>query len=1178
MKIKMVARTSCSEPARPAVDEMVARVPALLWALAAAASCVSTESSARRTMAEFVTVDISQGRLRGKRVTSDATGSTFYSFRGIPYAKPPLGPLRFKPPRHALAWTGTRDALEEGPSCLQNDMRSGELKGSEDCLYLNVATPQLPETSPKPVMVFIHGGKFKGGSGSMDTFGPDFLVAQDVVYVSVNYRIGAFGFLYLEGADVTGNNGFRDQVMALKWVRDNIAQFGGDPSNVTIFGQSAGAASVHFLMLSPLAKGLFHQAISQSGTVFIGAANLAVDEATRRTRSVAKLLGCSYEDAGDIADFLRRLPSDTFISSRDKSRAGDKLHQELSEAFYPSYETGPAAFLPDTPRNLLESGRFAKVPYIIGITSSEKIGMVLMRMSSPKRSEVDFMSMVPIDLINEITAEKSKEVAEHLKEFYFGDKQLNDDTIMQLVNMDSDMDFVFPMHRVVRQNARWSPQPTYAYMFDHAGPPGPGPMGPPGPGPMGPPGSGPMGPQGFDPMGPPAMLPPDILNKYPGVGHGGELRYLFHSARRPPFPPGSVDAALRDKMVKMWTDFAKTGCPTSDALNVTWLPATQDKERYLRIDGGFTMESDMFKRRMDFWDDLYDQFLPRRDYAKNNLLHRATRPLRRLFRTSFSYCHIMMLEFVTLEVSQGRLRGKRVTSPTSGATYYSFQGIPYAKPPVGPLRFKPPEDPEPWTGTRDALEEGPICVQVDILFSDELVGDEDCLFLNVYTPQFVTTSPKPVMVWIHGGKFSMGSGNCNMFGPDFLVAQNVVVVTINYRLGALGFLYLEGADVTGNNGFRDQVMALKWVRDNIAQFGGDPGNVTIFGESAGGASVHYLTLSPLASGLLHRAIAQSGSVFIGGCNVPVGAANQRARRLARALGCSSEDPRQVAACLRSVPAEQLVADKAKARDNQELHGAILDQFFPSHETGPEAFLPDSPRRLLESGLFSKVPFITGVTSAEGKVYFIDTLLLTRLSDVDRNFTSVLPMELSDNLDVETCNEIAKCVKKFYFGEKPLNKDTVAQFIDMQSDLEFVFPAHEAARRHAQWCQPAATFAYLFDHSSAPGFAFMSTAVDQVPGVVHSGELPYLFHGSIGRSFPPGSPDAEMRSKMVKLWAQFARTGNPSSDVVNVTWTPVTTDKQSYLKINRGFKMETNMYRRRMQFWEDLYRKYLPKKK
>ncbi|XP_063223155.1 fatty acyl-CoA hydrolase precursor, medium chain-like isoform X4 [Bacillus rossius redtenbacheri] len=534
-----------------------------------------------------------------------------------------------------------------------------------------------------------------------------------------------------------------------------------------------------------------------------------------------------------------------------------------------------------------------------------------------------------------------------------------------------------------------------------------------------------------------------------------------------------------------------------------------------------------------------------------------------------------MSEFVTVDIPQGRLRGKRVTSDATGVSYYSFQGIPYAKPPVGPLRFKPPEDPEPWTGTRDALAEGPICVQGD-MFSGELVGDEDCLFLNVYTPQLATRSPKPVMVWIHGGKFSMGSGNTNLFGPDFLVAEEVVLVTINYRLGALGFLYLEGCDVTGNNGLRDQVMALKWVRDNIAQFGGDPGNVTIFGESAGGASVHYLTLSPLASGLFHRAIAQSGSVFIGGCNVPVGAANQRARRLARALGCRSEDPRQVAACLRSVPAEQLVADKAKARDNQELHGAILDQFFPSHETGPEAFLPDSPRRLLESGLFSKVPFITGVTSAEGKVKLFDSSYRLKFPEIDQNFTSVLPMELSDNLDVETCNEIANVVKKFYFGEKHLCEDTVAEFIEMQSDVEFVFAAHETLQLHARWSQ-LPVFAYLFDHEPAPGSGFLHTVVEDVPGVPHAGELPFLFRGSEYRDFPPGAPDAATRGSMVKLWTQFAKTGNPSSDAVQVTWIPATKEKLSYLKINGGFKMETDMFKRRTQFWEKLYEKYLPRK-
>ncbi|XP_063223180.1 juvenile hormone esterase-like isoform X2 [Bacillus rossius redtenbacheri] len=535
-------------------------------------------------MAEFVTVDIPQGRLRGQKVTSRASGATYYSFQGIPYAKPPVGPLRFKPPEDPEPWTGTRDALEEGAVCLQPKMRSNETEGSEDCLFLNVYTPQMPETTPKAVMVWIHGGRFMVGSGNTEPYGPDFLVAEDVILVTINYRMAAFGFLYLEGADVTGNNGLRDQVMALKWVRDNIAQFGGDPGNVTIFGQSAGGACVHYLMLAPLAAGLFHRAIAQSGTVSIGSRHISVEAANQRARRVAALLGCSSEDSQGVVDFLRAVPAERFVSNKARASAREELQQALNDAFAPSYEVGPDALLPDTPGRLLERGQFTKVPFMTGVTSSEGKGMALMGPVSSKLSglEQDPTSMVPNDLKSGIPADKLNHVANLIKTFYFGEKQIGEDTIPQYIDLQSDQVNVFPMHRTVRLNTRWSPEPTYVYLFDYVGAPG------------------------FSMM-------PLAGDKYPGVAHMGELPFLFQDARKPSFPPGSSDSAMRREMVQLWTTFARTGCPTSDALNVTWLPATQDKERYLRIDGGFAMESDMFKSRMDFWDDLYDQFLPRRD-------------------------------------------------------------------------------------------------------------------------------------------------------------------------------------------------------------------------------------------------------------------------------------------------------------------------------------------------------------------------------------------------------------------------------------------------------------------------------------------------------------------------------------------------------------------------------------
>ncbi|KRT86285.1 hydrolase [Oryctes borbonicus] len=204
----------------------------------------------------------------------------------------------------------------------------------------------------------------------------------------------------------------------------------------------------------------------------------------------------------------------------------------------------------------------------------------------------------------------------------------------------------------------------------------------------------------------------------------------------------------------------------------------------------------------------------------------------------------------TVKVEQGWLTGT-TGKDYDGKTFYKFLGVPYAKPPIGRLRFKPPQVAEKWDGIRDATKDGSESYSRD--FFKGVVGSEDCLFLNVYTPKLpeIGAPLKPTMVWIHGGGFVWGSNNSQMYGPEFLITEDVVIVAINYRLGVLGFLSLEDPDleVTGNAGCKDMVMALKWVQGNIKHFGGNPENVTIFGQSAGGVAVHLLVLSPMAKEL-----------------------------------------------------------------------------------------------------------------------------------------------------------------------------------------------------------------------------------------------------------------------------------------------------------------------------------------
>lgn len=215
--------------------------------------------------------------------------------------------------------------------------------------------------------------------------------------------------------------------------------------------------------------------------------------------------------------------------------------------------------------------------------------------------------------------------------------------------------------------------------------------------------------------------------------------------------------------------------------------------------------------------------------------------------------------FKIISTESGIFKGLRQTTLYENEEYFSFRGIPYAKPPLNDLRFQLPEKSDPWNNIKSVLATGSECVQLNPLNQSEIIGDEDCLFLNVYTPDFAPNKKLPVMFFIHGGGYFDSSSSETFYGPDFLIEENVILVTINYRLGPLGFLSIDG--LPKNVGLHDQLLALKWVNENIHNFGGDEKEITIFGESAGACSVHFLILSPLSNNCFKRAILQSGTAL-----------------------------------------------------------------------------------------------------------------------------------------------------------------------------------------------------------------------------------------------------------------------------------------------------------------------------
>lgn len=306
---------------------------------------------------------VAQGQLAGKQ------DGLVQAFLGIPFAAPPVGDLRWRAPQPAPAWTGTREASDFGASCMQGLLPEGRApwtaeyvvqnKVSEDCLSLNVWTPGKTGVK-KPVMVWIHGGGFNEGSGSVLIYNGSALAGRDMVVVTINYRLGALGFLAHPGitleaksnGEPPANFGLQDQIAALSWIKQNIAAFGGDPDNVTIAGQSAGAMAVHALVSSPMAKGLFVRAIAQSGLpTIIPIPSLA--EAEKQGAQFA-----SEKGARDLAQ-LRALPADAFVGSA--ATPGGLRFGALVDG----------ALLPATPTEILASGRFNDVPMIVGQTANE---------------------------------------------------------------------------------------------------------------------------------------------------------------------------------------------------------------------------------------------------------------------------------------------------------------------------------------------------------------------------------------------------------------------------------------------------------------------------------------------------------------------------------------------------------------------------------------------------------------------------------------------------------------------------------------------------------------------------------------------------------------------------------------------------------------------------------------
>ncbi|XP_013134275.1 PREDICTED: neuroligin 4-like [Papilio polytes] len=526
------------------------------------------------------------------------------------------------------------------------------------------------------------------------------------------------------------------------------------------------------------------------------------------------------------------------------------------------------------------------------------------------------------------------------------------------------------------------------------------------------------------------------------------------------------------------------------------------------------------------------------------------------------------LKNVALQLRQGKLRGLE-KKLRNGTTYYSFKGIPYASPPVGKLRFKAPLPPEPWQGTRDAFEHGPICPQVEPYVGQCNLKNEDCLYLNVYTKTLERNAKVPVMVYIHGGAYLYGSGNDDIHGPEFLLQHDITLVTFNYRLEALGFLCLDTPEIPGNAGMKDQVAALRWVQENIEKFGGDPNNVTIFGESAGGTSVTYHLLSSMSNGLFHKVIAQSGVCISDWAQGKYG--KDRAMRAAKYLGIHNNDVSKLTDLFQNVPVDNLVKLTFKSMTKDEKCRGFPCHFAPVVEKEfdhVEPFLIKEPLELLMSGQTAKVPLLAGYNSAEGLI--MTKYELKRLEFTKDNLSFYVPREIANCVTEEKLVDFGYRIQKFYAGDR-MTECNVDEVMILHSDLYFIYNYHRFLHFYSNFSE--SIYSYRFNcitdlniHKKILGFSNYN-------GASHIDEIFYLFNNEMNK--PIYEKQERLRDiifMVTKLWTDFAKTGNPTPDKSQeFTWQRYTKTGKEYLNLKERPSMDTFAEMERVKFWNSLYK-------
>ncbi|XP_047996758.1 juvenile hormone esterase-like isoform X1 [Leguminivora glycinivorella] len=528
-----------------------------------------------------------------------------------------------------------------------------------------------------------------------------------------------------------------------------------------------------------------------------------------------------------------------------------------------------------------------------------------------------------------------------------------------------------------------------------------------------------------------------------------------------------------------------------------------------------------------------------------------------------------------VDTTHGKVAGKVLRTLLKDVEYYAFMGIPYAARPVHTFRFMAPQPIQTWDGILNATKYKEPCYQFKHVVKTELpfsyFGAEDCLYLNIFTPA-TDENNRPIIVFLENSRFRYSLDKSD-YGPDFFIEEDVIIITINYRMTLFGFLSLEDDIIPGNAGLKDIVAGLEWIKNNAVYFGGDPKRITLMGSQGGAAAADLLIHSP-ANQLFNSVILQSGtswSTMYLQENV-----RDRAFRLAELTGTTTSSSKRLLEILRDISPETLLAQEiaANPKDYTKEHQRSALTFGPVVETHPDSLVREYPERVSKRN----TPVLIGFNSREGLEPALQYLIEPKyLSFLEKDFPLLLPrrVEFKFDPDSDSYFEAVKEVKKFYFDGK-VKISSVPEYVTYIGDVLTGFAVHAMAEKYAN-ISSRSVFYYQFDYYSAlsenkNNLLKLSSVSEGTSGAAAGDELCYLFlcpklRKKYAKYYKQQTEEINVSQKLVRMWSNFAKHGNPTPEgdtVLDLKWPPYTETKE-YLHINKQLEVR-NSINSRFRFW------------